>query len=93
MLKVALCAGRIAGNVENSALASRSRCKLRAMDLHGLRKELFVRTLNETDNHFAKTRTSALLWRHSEPSQAPAYEFSVFSGWMAFVRRVVASAE
>ena len=58
-----------------------------------LEKEFFVPTLRDTDFHLAKNRTEALLWRHSEPSQAPAYMVVVFPEWMTFARRVVALAE
>jgi hypothetical protein len=56
---------------------------------------LFEQTLRlgDIDFHFVKNRTEALLWRHSEPSQAPAYMVVVFPEWMTFARRVVALAE
>jgi hypothetical protein len=53
---------------------------IRVADLEGLQMKLFVQRLllGDTDFHFVKNRTEALLWRHSEPSQAPAYMVVVF---------------
>jgi hypothetical protein len=55
--------------------------ELRATDLNGLLKKFLVQTLplGDTDFHFVKSRTEALLWRHSEPSQAPAFMVVVFA--------------
>jgi hypothetical protein len=51
----------------------------RAIDVDGLEKEFFAQTLGDTEFHFEKNCTEALLWRHSEPSQAPAYMLVVFA--------------
>ena len=73
------CAGRVAGNIESSAPASSSVREPRAIDVGGLENEFFAQTLGDTEIHFVKNRTEALLWRHSEPSQAPAYMVVVFA--------------
>ena len=90
-MKVASCAARISGGkVESSAPASRNVREILAADLDPLRGELLVLTLRDTDFHLAKNRTEALLWRHSEPSQAPAYLIVVFPAWMMFATHLVA---
>jgi len=79
ILKVASCAETIADDIESSAPASTSVREPRAIGVDGLENEFFAQTLGDTEIHFVKNRTEALLWRHSEPSQAPAYIVVVFA--------------
>jgi hypothetical protein len=57
MLKVAFCAATVTGQVENSKLESKSARELRATNLNGSQKKLFLCALLAVDIHLEKKRT------------------------------------